>query len=105
MTCVGSFGVICINPINCVINQQLHAFIMHSKILSKYFAYALKSKFFWMEKNSTATTVSYLNKTNCNSIPIPVCSLSEQNQIVDEIESRLSICDRLKAETKTTSKS
>jgi type I restriction enzyme, S subunit len=101
MTCVGSFGVICINPIDCVINQQLHAFIMHSYILPKYFAYALKTKVSWMEKKSTATTVAYLNKTNCNSIPIPMCSFPEQNQIVQEIESRLSICDRLEAEIET----
>ena len=97
MTCVGTFGVICINSVDCVINQQLHAFTIHPYIFAKYLAFALKRQAYWMEDHATATTVSYLNKTNCNSVPIPVCSLAEQLQIVSEIESRLSICDSLEA--------
>ena len=31
----------------------------------------------------------------CREIPIPLCSLSEQRQIVREIESRLSVCDEV----------
>ncbi|TRV44604.1 MAG: restriction endonuclease subunit S [Microcystis panniformis Mp_MB_F_20051200_S9] len=97
MTCVGSFGIVCINTISCVINQQLHAFMIHSYINNKYLAYALKIQQSWMDKKSTSTTVVYLNKTNSNSIPIPLSSLQEQTQIVQEIESRLSICDKLEA--------
>jgi type I restriction enzyme S subunit len=97
MTCVGSFGIVCINTISCVINQQLHAFMTHSYINNKYLAYALKIQQSWMEKKSTSTTVVYLNKTNSNSVPIPLCSLQEQTKIVQEIESRLSICDQLEA--------
>lgn len=97
MTCVGSFGIVCINTISCVINQQLHAFMNHSYINNKYLAYALKIQQSWMEKKSTSTTVVYLNKTNSNSVPIPLCSLQEQTKIVQEIESRLSICDQLEA--------
>jgi len=95
MTCVGSFGVVCVNAKACVINQQLHAFITHKYINSRYLAYALKNMRNWMEQHATSTTVAYLNKTNCNSIPIPVCDITEQRQIVAEIESRLSICDKL----------
>jgi type I restriction enzyme S subunit len=97
MTCVGSFGIVCINTISCVINQQLHAFMTHSYINNKYLAYALKIQQSWMEKKSTSTTVVYLNKTNSNSVPIPLCSLQEQTKIVQEIESRLSVCDQLEA--------
>ena len=95
MTCVGSFGVVCINAKACVVNQQLHAFITHQYIYSRYLAYALKNMRNWMEQHATSTTVAYLNKTNCNSIPIPVCDINEQQQIVAEIESRLSVCDKL----------
>jgi type I restriction enzyme S subunit len=97
MTCVGSFGIVCINTISCVINQQLHAFMTHFYINNKYLAYALKIQQSWMEKKSTSTTVVYLNKTNSNSVPIPLCSLQEQTKIVQEIESRLSVCDQLEA--------
>jgi len=95
MTCVGTFGVTCINHKECVINQQLHAFVTHKYVNPKYLAYALKNQKKHMEKNSTSTTISYLNKTKCNSIPIQVCSVEEQNLIVQEIESRLSVCDNL----------
>lgn len=95
MTCVGTFGLICINTKICVINQQLHAFVNNPFILSKYLAFALKYQVLWMIKNATSTTVSYLNKTNSNSVPIPVCSIKEQNQIVEEIETRFTMCDSL----------
>ena len=95
MTCVGTFGVTCINNKQCVINQQLHAFITHKFINSLYIAYALKFKEKYMEQNSTSTTISYLNKTKCNSLPIPICATDEQKAIVEEIESRLSVCDKI----------
>jgi len=95
MTCVGTFGVTCINNQECVINQQLHAFITHQFINSRYIAYALKFKEKYMEQNSTSTTISYLNKTKCNSLPIPICAIDEQKAIVEEIESRLSVCDNM----------
>ena len=95
MTCVGTFGVTCINNQECVINQQLHAFITHQFINSRYIAYALKFKEKYMEQNSTSTTISYLNKTKCNSLPIPICAIDEQKAIVEEIESRLSVCDKI----------
>jgi len=95
MTCVGTFGVTCINNQECVINQQLHAFITHQFINSRYIAYALKFKEKHMEQNSTSTTISYLNKTKCNSVPMPICAIDEQKAIVEKIESRLSVCDQL----------
>jgi type I restriction enzyme S subunit len=95
MTCVGTFGVTCINNQECIINQQLHAFITHRFITSRYVAYALKFKEKYMEQNSTSTTISYLNKTKCNSLPIPICAIDEQKAIVEAIESRLSVCDKI----------
>jgi len=97
MTCVGSFGMVFTTSYECIINQQLHAFITHKYINPKFIAYSLKRKKRWMEDHATSTTIAYLNKTNCNSTPIPICCIEEQEQIVQEIESRLSICDQLEA--------
>ncbi len=36
-----------------------------------------------------------INTTQLKSINIPICCLEEQHQIVQEIESRLSVCDKL----------
>jgi len=43
----------------------------------------------------TGTAQPKLSQRNLNKIPIAVCSLEEQNQIVQEIETRLSVCDNI----------
>jgi type I restriction enzyme S subunit len=40
---------------------------------------------------------SNINGTKLSNYPIPFCSISEQKQIIKEIESRLSICDQVEA--------
>jgi type I restriction enzyme, S subunit len=36
-----------------------------------------------------------LNQANMNKIPVPVCSLKEQELIVQELESKLTVCDKI----------
>ena len=38
---------------------------------------------------------SNINGEKLSNYPIPICSLKEQNQIVQEIEFRLSVCDKV----------
>lgn len=49
----------------------------------------------YLENAATGTTMLNLNSKIINQINVPMCSLAEQNQIVIEIEDRLSICDNL----------
>jgi type I restriction enzyme S subunit len=95
MTCIGHFGIAAVAEKPLVINQQLHAFIVENNFIPSYLAYALKSQKLYFDKVATSTTIAYVNKTNCNSVPIPLCSLDEQSLIVSEIESRLSLSDNL----------
>ena len=96
MTCVGKFGVTALIEKESVINQQLHAFLPNDNVVPKYLAYALKTQKDYMHRVSTAITISYLNKSNCNSVPINLPpTIEEQTQIVQEIETRLSVCDKL----------
>ena len=97
MTCVGTFGLSAIVERPIVINQQLHAFITNEKVYSKYLAYCiqLNKQYFESKSKSTSTTIQYLNKENCNSMPFPLCSITEQQTIVQEIESRLSVADKM----------
>jgi type I restriction enzyme S subunit len=44
-----------------------------------------------MEGLSTATTIAYLNKDNCNSVPIALPPLQEQIRITDEVDRLLSV--------------
>ena len=45
----------------------------------------------------TAGSMPKINKGTVNSLPIPLPSREEQEQIIEEIESRISICDQLEA--------
>lgn len=95
MTCVGTFGLSAVVERPIVINQQLHAFLPNDKINSKYLAYCIQNSKSYFEHKSTSTTIQYLNKTNCNSMPFPLTSLEEQHQIVQILESKLTVCDKI----------
>jgi type I restriction enzyme S subunit len=97
MTCVGKFGISAIVEKRIVVNQQLHAFLPVNFCYNKYLAYCIQYNKAFFEKRATSTTIQYLNKNNCNSMPFSFCSLEEQHQIVKEIETRLSVCDKLEA--------
>ncbi|MBD3795581.1 MAG: restriction endonuclease subunit S [Epsilonproteobacteria bacterium] len=49
-----------------------------------------------------AVNQASINQTDVSSTLVPLCSLEEQNQIVQEIESRLSVCDKIEETIKTT---
>jgi type I restriction enzyme, S subunit len=62
-----------------------------------YFIQSTKDK---IEYYAPATAQKNINLTILENLVIPFCSLIEQNQIVQEIESRLSICDSLEVTIK-----
>ena len=95
MTCVGKFGISSIVEKRIVVNQQLHAFLPVNFCYNKYLAYCIQYNKVFFEKRATSTTIQYLNKNNCNSMPFSFCSFQEQHQIVQEIETRLSVCDKM----------
>ena len=83
MSCVGQFGIVGIAKTELVINQQLHAFICPPEIDSYFLAMALIWQKPYMERIATKTTVSYMNKAVCESIPIPIPPLCEQRKIAE----------------------
>jgi type I restriction enzyme S subunit len=48
-----------------------------------------------LSEQAAGTTMMNLNKKIIQNLPFPSHTLSEQNQIVQEIESRLSVCDKV----------
>ncbi len=50
-----------------------------------------------MEQLATSTTIKYLNKSNCNSVPIPLPPFAEQERIVAKVEQLLSLCGALES--------
>lgn len=85
MSCVGEFGIVSKTDREIVINQQLHAFLPSKVIDSNFLMYSLVNQKIYMENLATKTSVPYLNKTNCNSIPIAKPTIEEQRKIAQVI--------------------
>ena len=101
MSCVGSFGLVAITGKELVINQQLHAFVVGDKVMPEWLAYNLERQERYMDKIATQTTILYLNKSACESVPIVVPSKNEQQRLVERIQS---ITDKILTEQQVVSK-
>jgi type I restriction enzyme S subunit len=80
MTCVGDLGVLSVSGKDIVINQQLHAFLPSPKINNMFLMYALSLQKNFMLNMASNTTVPYMNKTICNSVPLIVPPVNDQNR-------------------------
>jgi len=81
MAAVGELGLVAIASEEVVLNQQLHAFVCSGSVHNEYLAYWLSSQKPYMETIASKTTIPYLNKTNCESIPVALPPLHEQRKI------------------------
>ena len=80
------------------INQAIVLFRPNEKVTSKFIAYFMQNSVTinWLENTSKATAGQWNVKVStCREIPMPLVPLTEQHQIVSEIERRLSVCDKL----------
>ena len=78
-------------------NQQINAIIPDERMDSKYIYYQAISVDFQnqIKTNASATTLPILNKGKFSILEMAICPLKEQKQIVQEIETRLSVCDNI----------
>lgn len=86
MSCVGNLGICSIAGSNLVINQQLHSFQCSEKINNYFLMHQLGWKKDYMNKHASSTTVLYMNKAVCNSIPIILPPIELQNQFADFVQ-------------------
>jgi type I restriction enzyme S subunit len=100
MTCVGELGIVGIAANDIVMNQQLHAFVCSDKIIPYYLANFLKSQKNYMYSIATTTTIPYMNKNNCNSIPIALPSIKEQNKISEILKNLDLLIENKKSQKK-----
>jgi type I restriction enzyme, S subunit len=98
---VGTVGKVLLLPENCeagIINPRLIKISLSKNIyLPKFFKYYFESSavksFYGAE--TRGTTMDVLNLGIIKTIPFPLCSIDEQNKIIDAIESRLSVADKM----------
>ena len=98
---VGTIGKVLILPENClpgIINPRLIKISLNTHFyLPIFFKYYFESSFLKniYKANASGTTMDVLNLGVITELPFTFCSVAEQQQIVQEIEDRLSVCDKL----------
>lgn len=95
----GTVGTALIVPreIELCLGQRMMMFRPRKDILSKYFMYSLQSPQFVKQYKPLigGTTAPHLNIRDIKKFQIPVCSTQQQTQIVEEIERRFSVADKM----------
>lgn len=102
MSCVGNLGICSLAGKPLVINQQLHSFQCGGKVNNFYLMHYLGQRKGFMNKNASNTTVLYMNKSKCNSIPVMLPPIDLQNQfasIVTKAEAQKSLVKKSIEET------
>lgn len=85
-----------INRVECTVNQDLQAYTPYSANENYIYWYLLSNEFDIRHKCAKdGTTVESVESNALKLYPINFPSILEQNQIVQEIESRLSVCDKI----------
>ena len=82
------------------INQAIARFRCNDELNNRYLAHYLlcASTINAISKKTKATAGQFnLTLEICRNIEIPICSIDEQLNIVESIESRLSVCDKLES--------
>lgn len=102
ISCSGTIGKVAVAPDNIekgIINQALLKITLnHKVILTKYFIYLFQSRYLQHEVNKKTRGSAMLNISSVKDlkqIDFPVAKLDEQRKIVEEIESRFSVVDKL----------
>ncbi|HBC3872174.1 TPA: restriction endonuclease subunit S [Vibrio parahaemolyticus] len=78
---VGELGLTAIAKEEIILNQQLHAFVCPPNVNNEYLAYFLSAQKPYMDTVASKTTIPYMNKSNCESIPVLLPPLPEQRKI------------------------
>jgi type I restriction enzyme, S subunit len=81
MSCAGELGIVAQTQNEIVVNQQLHVFLPSARIDGTFLLSALSYRKDQIASLGTKTAVPYLNKSSCNSIPVPLPPLPEQRAI------------------------
>ena len=88
-------GKTIISNIETAINQDLKIVKPKFETTPKFIFYVLKSIEWECVKKSSGTTVLGINLTSLKEISVPKLNLKEQQIIVDELESKLTVCDKI----------
>jgi type I restriction enzyme, S subunit len=86
ISCVGDLGVVSIAGVPMVINQQLHSFQCGAELNNLFLMHSLSFQKAFMLAKASSTTLPYMNKSVCNSIPVLVPPLPLQQTFATRIQ-------------------
>lgn len=98
VTCIGAtIGKTGLNKITGTTNQQINSIIPNKNYIPECVYYFCISEFFQdqIKTNASSTTLPILNKSKFELLPFIQIPLTQQTQIVEEIEKRFSEADNL----------
>ena len=93
VTCIGTIGKVGIIEKEACCNQQINAIIPNNNIKSKYLAYLILSKKYWLQKKANAPVVPIINKSDFSNVEIFIHNIEEQNVIVNQLDKIQEIID------------
>lgn len=91
-------GILGKSDVPSILYQRVGKFVYDSRINSKYLGYFLQSPVFikWLSKELQGVNIPFINQSNLLGFSeFPYMDIESQNQTVQEIESRLSVCDKV----------
>ena len=83
-SCVGNFGIVAINKVDVIINQQLQAY-MPFNIDNNYLRLLISSSKSYFEIVGTATTLIFVNREGFENLPVCLPPINEQTKIASYI--------------------
>ena len=89
VNCIGNIGKVAFSRVACCTNQQINSIVPNIQLVEPKFVYwSILSPIFQdrLQSNSSATTVSIINKGRFSALEIPLPPLNEQRRIVDKLE-------------------
>jgi type I restriction enzyme S subunit len=94
VSCIGNLGKVGVAGVTLATNQQINSVeFRESAVNDRYGYYACRTLRPWMEKESSATTISILNKGRFATAPFVLAPLAEQKRIADKLDTVLARVD------------
>jgi len=97
VTCIGNLGKVGLTTTTSATNQQINALIPDTGIDPSFVFHYCKTLRPWLEAQSSATTISIVNKSIFSKAPIPLPPAAEQTRIAAKLDELLTQVDTLKA--------
>ena len=104
VTCIGAtIGKTGLVSVGGACNQQINFIVPDGLATSKFTFFQITGPAFQEEimQNANSTTLPILNKSKFSSLPFAVCSLDEQREIEDILDTQLSVIDATETEITT----